>query len=94
MKKKALAGSEHSNYKTVPIAELKKTRKGKHRDLMGKIMSDLRQTPAGFAVSIPLSSTKGVPVPNLRSVIMRTATKEKVKVATSADEENFYVWRV
>jgi hypothetical protein len=94
MKKKAPPGSGGPNYGTTPIARLKKSRKGKHHDLMGRIMEDLRQLRAGFAVRIPLSSTTGVPVLNLRSVIVRTAAREKMRVATSSDDENFYVWRV
>jgi len=30
---------------------------------------------------------------NLRSVIVRTAAKENIRVATSSDDEYFYVWR-
>jgi hypothetical protein len=92
MKKKA--GNEDLYYETIPTAGLKKSRKGKHHDLMLRIMGDLRQLRPGFAVRIPLSSTKGVPVLNLRSVVVRTAAKEKMSVATSSDDDNFYVWRV
>lgn len=94
MKKKTPVGSEGPNYETTPIAGLKKSRKGKHYDLMGRILGDLRQLRSGLAVRIPLSSTKGVPVLNLRSVIVRTAAKEKMRVATSSDDENFYVWKI
>lgn len=94
MKKKTPVGSEGPNYETTPIAGLKKSRKGKHHDLMGRILGDLRQLRSGLAVRIPLSSTKGVPVLNLRSVIVRTAAKEKMRVATSSDDENFYVWKI
>jgi len=93
MKRKSPQGNGPQNYESVPTSELKKSRKGKHHDLMRKIMEDLRQSPPGFAVKIPLSSTEGVPVLNLRSVIVRTAAKEKIRVATSSDDEHFYVWR-
>jgi hypothetical protein len=91
--KKAPQGSEHLNYASVPISGLNKSRKGKHHDLMRSILEDLRQSRPGFAVKIPLSSTKGVPVLNLRSVIVRTAARENIRVKTSSDDENFYVWR-
>ena len=93
MKKKVPLGSGDPNYETTPIAGLKKSRKGKHYDLMGRIMGDLRQLRSGLAIRIPLSSTKGVPVLK-RSVIVRTAAKEKMRVATSSDDENYYVWKV
>jgi hypothetical protein len=94
MNKKSPEGNGHLNYETVPTAGLKRSRKGKHHDLMRRIMEDLRQSRPGFAVKIPLSSTEGVPVLNLRSVIVRTAAKEKTRVATSSDDEYFYVWRL
>ncbi|HXU17608.1 MAG TPA: hypothetical protein VN708_20905 [Terriglobales bacterium] len=93
MKKKSPERNGHLNYETVPTARLRRSRKGKHHDLMLTIMEDLRQSRPGFAVKIPLSSTEGVPVVNLRSVIVRTAAKENIRVATSSDDEYFYVWR-
>lgn len=93
MSKKSREGTDPLNFENVPTSGLKKTRKGKHHDLMGRIMQDLRQSRRGFAVKIPLASAKGVAVLNLRSVIVRTAAMEGIRVATSSDEDNFYVWK-
>ena len=82
------------NYSSVPVNTLKKSRKGKHHGLIGGILEDLRGLEKGFAVKIPLASTDGVSVLNLRSAITRAAAKEDIHIATSTDEENFYVWRV
>lgn len=82
------------NYSRVPISTLKKSRKGKHHGLIEGIMEDLRGVERGFAVKIPLASTDGVSVLNLRSAITRAAAKEDIHIATSADDENFYVWKV
>lgn len=92
MNKKS-SGGRHPNYEHVLTSGLRKTRKGKHHELMSRIMEDLRQSRPGFAVKVPLTSTKGIPVLNLRSVIVRTAAKENIRVSTSSDDENFYVWR-
>ena len=81
------------NYGRTLISELRKSRKGKHHNLLFRIMEDLRGARSGFAVTIPLAGIGGVSVLNLRSAIVRAATKEKVSVATSSDDENFYVWR-
>lgn len=83
----------YPNYGRVPISGLKKSRKGKHHELLGKIMEDLRVSSPGFAVRIPLSSTSGIPVLNLRSAIVRAAAKEGLAVSTSSDDEHFYVWK-
>lgn len=81
------------NYGRTPIAQLKKSRKGKHHNLLLKIMEDLHKSQTGFAVTIPLRTIGGVSVLNLRSAIVRAASKARIRVATSSDDENFYVWR-
>ena len=83
----------YPNYGRTPVSGLKKSRKGKHHDLLLKILEDVRRSKPGFAVMIPLASIEGVPVVNLRSAILRAAAKEKIRVATSSDDEHFYVWR-
>jgi hypothetical protein len=81
------------NYGRTAIAGLKKSRRGKHNDVTGKIMDDLRRSEPGFAVTIPLASIGEVSVLNLRSAIVRAAAKEKINVATSSDDKSFYVWK-
>lgn len=83
----------HHHYGRAPISELKKSRKGKHHELMGRILEDLKKSPLGYAVQVPLSDTQGVSVLNLRSAIIRAAHKVGIPVSTSSDEENFYVWK-
>lgn len=93
-RKKAKGSERFPNYERVRIATLKKSRKGKHHDLIQSIMEDLRRVESGFAVKIPLASVDGVSVINLRSAITRSATKEGFAIGTSADDTDFYVWKV
>lgn len=86
-------GKKYPNYGRVPISGLKKSRKGKHHELLAKIIEDLRDAPAKVAVQIPLSSISGVSVLNLRSAIVRASAKEDIPVSTSSDDEYFYVWK-
>lgn len=83
----------YPNYGRVPIESLKKSRKGKHHDLLKKIMEDLRSSAPGFAVKIPRASTGNISVLNLRSAIVRAASKEKLTINSLSDDENFYVWK-
>jgi len=83
----------HPNYGRVLISELKKSRKGKHYDLLARIMEDLRKSAPIYAVRIPLSGIEGVSVLNLRSAIVRAAKKDDIEVSTSSDDQNFYVWK-
>ena len=90
---KSGAQKGYPNYGRVPIGNLKQSRKGKHHQLLKKVMEDLRNATTGYAVKIPLAGIAGVSVLNLRSAIVRAAAKEKISVASSSDDENFYVWR-
>jgi hypothetical protein len=86
-------GKKYPNYRRVPVSSLKKSRKGKHHELLLKIMADLRNAPPTLAVQIPLSSIADVSVLNLRSAIVRASAKEGIAVSTSSDDEYFYVWK-
>ena len=83
----------YPNYGRTLISGLKKSRKGKHHDLMGRILEDLKKSVPSYAVRVPLSDIKGVSVLNLRSAIVRAAHKVGIPVSTSSDDENFYVWK-
>ena len=91
--KQSTEETRYPNYSRVPIADLKKSRKGKHHDLVEKIMEDLRESEPGYAVRIPLASTNQVSILNLRSAVVRKAASEKIKILTASDDENFYVWK-
>jgi hypothetical protein len=83
----------YPNYGRVLISVLKRSRKGKHHELMSKIMEDLKRSAPSYAVRIPLSSIEGIPVLNLRSAIVRAAKKDGISVSTSSDDQDFYVWK-
>ena len=80
-----------SHYEQVPTESVKGHRKGKHHDMVRRILEDLELLPDGSAIKIPLKSTDGVTLENLRSAVHR-ATK-KLDVETSSDGENLYIWK-
>lgn len=82
-----------SHFGKAAVSGLKKSRKGKHHELMLKVIEDLRKSETGFAVEIPLTVTTGVSILNLRSAIIRAAAKDGIEVNTSSDDKNFYVWK-
>jgi hypothetical protein len=87
--KRKASGKPH--YEQVPTHSVKGHRKGKHHDLIQRILEDLEFLPGGSAIKIPLNSTDGVTLENLRSAVHR-ATK-KMDVETSSDGENLYIWK-
>jgi hypothetical protein len=79
-------------YRSVKVAGLSKGRRGKHHDLMGGIIGELKTLKPGLALEIPLSEVGGVEMANLRSAIHRAAVADNLNIQTQADEKNLYVW--
>ena len=80
-------------YSRVEVAELPKGRRGKHHELMEKIFRELDELSAGSAMEIALSAVGDIGITNFRSAVHRAANARGLKIKTSADEKNFYVWK-
>lgn len=80
-------------YETVEVDGLAKTRRGKHHDFVSGVLADLEILKAGSAIKIPLRGVKGVSVVKLRAAINRASATQGIKISTSSDTENFYIWR-
>lgn len=79
-------------YQSVKIVSLGNRRRGKHHDLVGGIMRELKALRAGLALEIPLAQVGGVELANLRSAVHRAAEIQDVAIETQSDEKNFYIW--
>jgi hypothetical protein len=79
-------------YKSVRVASLPNGRRGKHHDLTGGIVRELKALKEGMALVIPLANVGGVEMANLRSAVHRAASADNLEIETQADETNFYVW--
>jgi hypothetical protein len=80
-------------YDRVILADLRRSRRGKHYDLVGGIFQDLESLPAASAIKIPLSELDGITLANLRSAVHRASAAKGLGIETLSDEENFYIWK-
>lgn len=83
--------SPEMNFNSVSQVELPSGRNGKHKAIVTKLLSDLDQLQSGRALKIPISELPDSKE-NIRSALNRATTLKKIDVATSSDEEYFYVW--
>jgi hypothetical protein len=81
------------NYDRVVLADIRRSRRGKHHDLVGGIFQDLETLPVGSAIKIPLTEVDGTTLANLRSAVHRASTSRGLGIETLSDEENFYIWK-
>ena len=81
-----------ANFTTISEIDLPNGRKGKHHSLLVKVLQDLEQLADGRAIKIPLADFGGS-VADIRSAISRATKKAHLEIATSSDDQFFYVWK-
>jgi hypothetical protein len=80
-------------FKTMLTADVPRSRKGKHKEIVTAILRDLDQLSESAALKIPLAEL-GDSNENLRSALSRAIRKSNSKIATATDETFIYVWNV
>jgi hypothetical protein len=81
------------NFKTMEQSDVPQGRKGKHHQLVGKILSDLDQMKPGTAIKVPLAELVETKE-KVRSALNRATRKGGRNVATASDDEFLYIWNV
>jgi hypothetical protein len=81
------------NFANRLIASIPHGRKGKHNVIVAKILADLERLDMQTAILVPLDGLNGEKMENVRSALNRATKLKKISVATSTDDEYFYVWR-
>jgi hypothetical protein len=79
-------------YRQIELSTLRTGRRGKHHDLVGKILRELETVPPGSALEIPLDGVQ-IGLANVRSAVHRGAIANGIEIETLADEKNFYVFK-
>ncbi len=83
----------HPKYDRVILADIRRSRRGKHHDLVKGIFQELESLPEGSAIKIPLAEIDGTTLANLRSAVHRASISRRLGVQTLSDEQNLYVWK-
>jgi len=81
------------NYRTMAQIDVPQGRKGKHHQVIGKILSDLDHMKPGNAIRVPLDGL-AQSKEKVRSALNRATRKRGKEVATASDDEYLYIWNV
>ena len=79
------------NFKSISQADVPQGRNGKHKEIVGKILSDLDQVEKGVALKVPLAQLSESKE-KVRSALNRATRKSGRNVATASDDTFLYVW--
>jgi len=81
------------HFDTVDTIDVPHDRKGKHNALVSRIMEDLHRIEPGVALKVPASALGSQKIENIRAALAREVKKTRLRIATSIDQDYFYVWR-
>jgi DNA helicase TIP49 (TBP-interacting protein) len=84
-------GKVAMNFKAMSQADVPQGRNGKHKEIVGKILSDLDQIEKGIALKVPLAQLPESKE-KVRSALNRATRKGGRHVATASDDDFLYVW--
>lgn len=82
-----------ASFKTISQDDLPEGRKGKHHGVVAQLLKSLEELKDGRALKIPVSELPDTKA-NIRSALSRASKQRKLNIATSSDENHFYVWNV
>jgi len=79
------------NFTSMRQSDVPQGRNGKHKDIVGKIVSDLDRVHSGTPLKSPLAVLSDIKE-KVRSALNRATRKIGRKVATASDDTFPYVW--
>ena len=82
-----------ADFESINRSAVPRTRKGKHRQIVEKIIGEVDNLKRNQALKIPRGALGSAKIEHVRAALSRASGKMKVELATSADEKYFYVWR-
>ena len=88
-KTKALASGR--KYDSISQADLPTGRKGKHSSIVHELLDELDKLGTGNALKVALDDLPDKKA-NVRSALGRAARQRGIEIATSSDDDHFYIW--
>jgi hypothetical protein len=88
------AQSPHAmTFETLDQTDVPRSRNGKHRKIVTAILADVEALFGGTALKVPLGALHDSKE-NVRAALSRESRKRKMAIATAADADFLYVWRI
>jgi len=79
-------------FESVLQADVPKSRDGKHKQIVERLLRELAELKPGMAMKVPLSELPDSKE-NIRSALTRAANQRQIRIATSSNDEHLFVWK-
>jgi hypothetical protein len=86
-------GSHEHNFESIERSAVPTHRKSKHHQIIERILREVGGLKAKRALRIPRGALGDAKVEHIRAALSRASAKIDVVLATSVDDNYFYVWR-
>ncbi|MFP5207602.1 MAG: hypothetical protein ACLGSH_19770 [Acidobacteriota bacterium] len=85
-------GADTLGFQAILQEDVPKGRDGKHKAIVGKLLSEIERLKPGTALKIPLSALPDSKE-NIRSALNRASRQRGIEVSTSSDSQHLYIWK-
>ncbi len=85
--------SNEDIFESIERSAVPTDRKSKHHEIIERILRDVSGLKGKRALRIPRSALGNAKIEHIRAALSRASGKVDVELATSADDQYFYVWR-
>ena len=80
-------------FESIDRSEVPNTRKSKHHGIIEQILEEVGNLRTKKALRIPRAALGDAKIEHIRAALTRASARLEVNLATSSDDEYFYVWR-
>lgn len=93
MRERSLDSDKNQRFESIERTDVPTTRKSKHYEMIEKILREVGGLKSKRALRIPRSAFGDAKLEHIRAALSRASLRDKIDLATSADDDYLYVWR-
>jgi len=79
-------------FESILQVDVPKSRDGKHKQIVERLLRELGELKPGMAMKVPLSELPDSKE-NIRSALTRAANQRQIRIATSSNDDHLFVWK-
>jgi len=86
------AESAQDRFQAILQHEVPKGREGKHKRIVAALLNEINRLAPGTALKVPITALPDSKE-NIRAALNRATRQRGLRVSTSSDRDNLYIWK-